>query len=41
MSNRTQFEVRAVSPSYWKVTFENGPINLIAIRTPSISLAIW
>jgi enoyl-CoA hydratase/carnithine racemase len=29
MSNRTQFNVQAVTPSYWKVTFENGPINLI------------
>jgi enoyl-CoA hydratase/carnithine racemase len=29
MSKRLQFQVRAVSPSYWKVTFENGPINLI------------
>lgn len=29
MSKRLQFQVHAVSPSYWKVTFENGPINLI------------
>jgi enoyl-CoA hydratase/carnithine racemase len=29
MSNHSQFHVHAVSPSYWKVTFENGPINLI------------
>jgi len=29
MSNHSQFQVHAVSPSYWKVTFENGPINLI------------
>lgn len=29
MSNPTQFNVQAVAPSYWKVTFENGPINLI------------
>ena len=29
MSNHSQFQVQAVSPSYWKVTFENGPINLI------------
>ena len=29
MSNPSQFQVHAVSPSYWKVTFENGPINLI------------
>jgi enoyl-CoA hydratase/carnithine racemase len=29
MSNQTQFNVQAVTPSYWKVTFENGPINLI------------
>jgi enoyl-CoA hydratase/carnithine racemase len=25
----TQFTVDEVSPSYWKVTFENGPVNLI------------
>ena len=24
-----QFMVDEVSPSYWKVTFENGPVNLI------------
>ena len=24
-----QFVVHEVSPSYWKVTFENGPVNLI------------
>jgi enoyl-CoA hydratase/carnithine racemase len=29
MSNQSQFQVHAVSSSYWKVTFENGPINLI------------
>ena len=29
MSNHSQFQVHAVSPSYWKVTFENAPINLI------------
>ena len=26
---RAQFIVDEVSPSYWKVTFENGPVNLI------------
>ena len=29
MSNQSQFQVHTVSPSYWKVTFENDPINLI------------
>jgi len=29
MSKQAQFQVHAVSPSYWRVTFENGPINLI------------
>jgi hypothetical protein len=24
-----QFTVDEVSPSYWKVTFENGPVNLV------------
>lgn len=33
MSNPSQFQVHAVSPSYWKVTFENGPINLIDLDT--------
>jgi enoyl-CoA hydratase/carnithine racemase len=28
-----QFTVREVSPSYWKVTFENGPVNLVDIDT--------
>ena len=27
MSNQSQFQVHAVLPSSWKVTFENGPIN--------------
>ncbi|MEU7766199.1 enoyl-CoA hydratase/isomerase family protein [Nocardia sp. NPDC049190] len=29
MSTDTQFQVQEVSPSYWKVTFANGAINLI------------
>lgn len=29
MTAHTQFQVQTVSPSYWKVTFDNGPINLI------------
>ncbi|WP_338682069.1 enoyl-CoA hydratase/isomerase family protein [Streptomyces acidiscabies] len=33
MSNQSQFHVHAVSPSYWKVTFENDPINLIDLDT--------
>ncbi|WP_406275891.1 enoyl-CoA hydratase/isomerase family protein [Nocardia sp. NBC_00881] len=33
MSNHSQFHVHAVSPSYWKVTFENAPINLIDLDT--------
>jgi enoyl-CoA hydratase/carnithine racemase len=28
-----QFTVHEVSPSYWKVTFENGPVNLIDADT--------
>ena len=24
-----QFMVEEVSPSYWRVTFENGPVNLV------------
>jgi enoyl-CoA hydratase/carnithine racemase len=28
-----QFDVHVVSPSYWKVTFENAPINLIDLDT--------
>jgi hypothetical protein len=26
---RSQFTVDEISPSYWRVTFENGPINLL------------
>ena len=26
---RAQFMVDEVSPSYWRVTFENGPVNLV------------
>ncbi|MFD3440602.1 enoyl-CoA hydratase/isomerase family protein [Streptomyces sp. NPDC058685] len=33
MSDEQQFHVDEVSPSYWKVTFENGPINLIDVDT--------
>jgi enoyl-CoA hydratase/carnithine racemase len=33
MSNQSQFRVDAVSPSYWKVTFTNGSINLIDVET--------
>ncbi|WP_217555470.1 enoyl-CoA hydratase/isomerase family protein [Streptomyces sp. GbtcB6] len=33
MSNHSQFDVHVVSPSYWKVTFENAPINLIDLDT--------
>ncbi|MFC9112748.1 hypothetical protein ACFTWN_05355 [Streptomyces sp. NPDC057092] len=29
MSGETQFDVREISPSYWRVTFSNGEINLI------------
>ena len=29
MSAREQFHVDAVSPSYWRVTFDNGPVNLL------------
>src|SRR5262245_52560055 len=25
----TQFDVREVSPAYWRITFANGPVNLI------------
>lgn len=33
MTNTQQFQVAEVSPSYWKVTFSNGPINLIDVDT--------
>jgi enoyl-CoA hydratase/carnithine racemase len=29
MSAAEQFRVREVSPSYWRVTFDNGPVNLL------------
>jgi enoyl-CoA hydratase/carnithine racemase len=29
MSTKDQFHVDAVSPSYWRVTFDNGPVNLL------------
>ena len=28
-----QFAVHEVSPSYWRVTFENGPVNLIDVES--------
>lgn len=33
MSNETQFRTDVVSPSYWRVTFTNGPVNLIDVDT--------
>ncbi|MFI9617161.1 enoyl-CoA hydratase/isomerase family protein [Streptomyces sp. NPDC052023] len=33
MTDEQQFQVHEVSPSYWKVTFSNGPINLIDVDT--------
>jgi enoyl-CoA hydratase/carnithine racemase len=33
MTNTPHFHVTEVSPSYWKVTFSNGPINLIDVDT--------
>ncbi|MFF4752414.1 enoyl-CoA hydratase/isomerase family protein [Streptomyces sp. NPDC002514] len=33
MSDEPQFHVSEVSPSYWRVTFSNGPINLIDVDT--------
>ncbi|MGW5251004.1 enoyl-CoA hydratase/isomerase family protein, partial [Streptomyces sp. NPDC004129] len=33
MPNAPQFHVTEISPSYWKVTFSNGPINLIDVDT--------
>jgi enoyl-CoA hydratase/carnithine racemase len=33
MTDTQQFHVTEVSPSYWKVTFFNGPINLIDVDT--------
>ncbi|MFD7446802.1 enoyl-CoA hydratase/isomerase family protein [Streptomyces sp. NPDC059909] len=33
MTDAQQFHVNEVSPSYWKVTFSNGPINLIDVDT--------
>ena len=29
MNNAEQFHVDQVSPSYWRVTFDNGPVNLL------------
>ena len=29
MSAAQQFHVREISPSYWRVTFDNGPVNLL------------
>jgi enoyl-CoA hydratase/carnithine racemase len=29
MSAAGQFHVSEVSPSYWRVTFDNGPVNLL------------
>ena len=29
MTNLGQFHVDEVSPSYWRVTFANGPVNLL------------
>jgi hypothetical protein len=28
-TTHAQFTLRQVSASYWKVTFENGPVNLL------------
>lgn len=33
MTTAEQFRVAEISPSYWKVTFENGPINLMDVDT--------
>ncbi|MFJ2649903.1 enoyl-CoA hydratase/isomerase family protein [Streptomyces sp. NPDC087420] len=33
MAIEDQFHVTEVSPAYWKVTFENGPINLMDVDT--------
>ena len=33
MQDTQQFHVQEVSPSYWTVTFSNGPINLIDVDT--------
>lgn len=33
MTNAQQFHVAEASPSYWKVTFSNGPINLMDVDT--------
>ncbi|MEU6773103.1 enoyl-CoA hydratase/isomerase family protein [Streptomyces sp. NPDC046759] len=33
MPSTQQFHVSEVSPSYWKVTFSNGPINLMDVDT--------
>jgi enoyl-CoA hydratase/carnithine racemase len=33
MSDELQFQVDEVTPSYWQVTFSNGPVNLIDVDT--------
>src|SRR5262245_35170100 len=33
MGDTAQFHVDEVSPSYWRVTFDNGPINLLSPDT--------
>src|SRR5262245_47218300 len=33
MSAVEQFHVSEVSPSYWRVTFDNGPVNLLDPNT--------
>ena len=33
MSNAEQFHVDEVSPTYWRVTFGNGPVNLLDPET--------
>lgn len=30
-----QFHVHDVSPSYWRVTFDNGPVNLMVMSSSS------
>jgi hypothetical protein len=39
MGTDEQFHVDAVLPAYWRVTFDNGPVNLLD-RTPSNNLAL-
>ncbi|HTU72992.1 MAG TPA: enoyl-CoA hydratase/isomerase family protein [Trebonia sp.] len=33
MSSTEQFHISEVSPSYWRVTFDNGPVNLLVPDT--------